>query len=758
MAFTGRRGYDSLMGKLFEEDEPAAPAGGRVVGVAVAANVWRAFDYLWPRTLGEPTVGQRIRVSFGRGDRKTLGFVVDPNRRPSRHELKPVAELVDTASRFDQTLWRLGQWISEYYLTPLGLVLPAMIPSAVGKHASRFETVVFLDKPRHEWPSSLGGRQMRLLDQLDEAAGQGIESLRLADLLHHSGASRDSVQRLVRRELVRTESRAVQLPEMASEQIADPFELNDDQRAALAELSGCIDEKKFSATLLYGVTGSGKTELYIRAIRQVVARGQQAILLVPEISLATQTLQRLLRRLPRVAVLHSGLSDSDRAFYWEQIREGNASVVVGPRSAVFAPVRDLGLIVVDEEHESSYKQDTAPRYHGRDVAVMRASLAGSAIVLGSATPSLESLHNARLGRYRMLRLPRRVRSLPMPTLEVVSLRSEMQRGRIELIGRTLTHKMAAALDRREQIILLMNRRGFASYVFCPSCGWILTCDNCSRPLVYHRATALAMCHHCEHTAAVPERCPVSGGKLTFFGYGIQRVEAELARKFPTASVARMDSDTMTSSRQFKEVFDHFAAGEIDILLGTQMVAKGLDFPRVSLVGVASGDTSLTIPDFRASERTFQLIVQVAGRAGRSELPGQVVVQTLYPQEPAIQFASTHDYDGFAAWELPSRESAGFPPYTRMVRFIVRHGESLKAESGAAKLAPKLRALLPGDEVTMIGPLPCGVVRLRNKFRFQILLTAPRAGLIQQRLGPHMQSLTRDIGAEVIADVDPISLI
>ena len=753
--------YDSHMGKLFEEGEavsPARGAGSRVVGVAVAANVWRSFDYLWPDGLGEPTIGQRIRVGFGRGDRKTLGFVVDPDRASSRRELKAVADLVDAASQLDQTLWRLGQWISGYYLTPLGLVLSAMVPSAVGKKAGRFESVVFLVKPRRQWPGSLGGRQKRLLDELDEAARQGVEPLRLEDLLHHSGAARDSARRLAHRGLVRIESRAVRLPELAAESAPDPFELNEDQQAALAELSRGIDEKKFSVTLLYGVTGSGKTELYIRAIRQVVARGQQAILLVPEISLATQTLQRLLLRLPRVAVLHSGLGDSERAFYYEQIRDGHAAVVVGPRSAVFAPARKLGLIIVDEEHESSYKQDTAPRYNGRDVAVMRASLAEVAVVLGSATPSLESLHNVRLGRYRMLRLPRRVRSLPMPKLEVVSLRSEMQPGRIELIGRTLTHRIAAVLDRREQIILLMNRRGFASYVFCPSCGWILTCDNCSRPLVYHRATELAMCHHCEHTAAVPERCPVSGGKLVFFGYGIQRIEAELARKFPDARVARMDSDTMTSTRQFKEIFDRFAAGELDILLGTQMVAKGLDFPRVSLVGVASGDTSLTIPDFRASERTFQLIVHVAGRAGRSDLPGQVVVQTIYPEEPAIRFAAEHDYDAFAEWEMPSRRAAGFPPFTRMVRFIVRHGESLKAESGAAKLAPKLRALLPGDEVTMIGPLPCGVVRLRNKFRFQILLTAPRAGLIQQCLGPHMQSLTRDIGAEVIADADPISLI
>ncbi|HUU58773.1 MAG TPA: primosomal protein N' [Phycisphaerae bacterium] len=751
------------MGELFEpESAGQIPAPGqRIVGVAVATNVWRTFDYLWPAALGEPTLGQRIRVPFGKANRRTLGFITDTDRPPSQRALKPVAAAVDPVSQFDLALWKLARWIGRYYLTPLGMVLPAMVPSAVGRHAARTESVVYLAKPRPDWPASLGGRQKRILDELAEALRQGVEPLPLEELLRHSGSSRDSVRRLARRGLIRMDSRPVLLPEVVDAAGPDPFEPNDDQKGVLAELDLRLNEQaegKFSVTLLYGVTGSGKTEVYIRAIRRVIDRGDQAILLVPEISLATQTLQRLLKRLPRVAVLHSGLRDAERAFYYEQIRDGHASVVVGPRSAVFAPTRRLALLIVDEEHESSYKQDTTPRYHARDVAVVRASLCGATVLLGSATPSLESLQNVRDGRYRMLRLPHRVRSLPLPKLQVVSLRREMQPGRIELIGRTLTHKIAGALDRREQVILLMNRRGFASYVFCPSSGWILICEQCDRPMVYHRATRLAMCHHCEHTAEVPERCPVSGGKLVFFGYGIQRIETELARKFPDGKVARMDSDTMTSSRQFREVFDRFAAGEIDILLGTQMVAKGLDFPRVSLVGVASGDTSLTIPDFRASERTFQLIVQVAGRAGRSDLPGEVIVQTLYPEEPAVRFATTHDYDGFAEWELPTRRSAHLPPFTRMVRFIIRHAESLKAEQSAALLAERLRALLPRGEVQIVGPLPCGVIRIRNRFRHQVQLTASRRGLIQQHLTAHMDSLTRGIPAEVLADADPIHLL
>jgi len=740
-----------------ESPKDAEPGGAGVVGVVVNANVWRTFDYIWPGALGRPAVGQRVRVPFGPGNRRTLAFVVEPSRPSGSRELKTVAEVIDAETQFDAARWQLGRWISRYYLSPLGMTLAAMIPSAVGRHRPRNETVAFLTSGRGDWPSSLGARQRRVLDELLEAKKQRVEPLPLESLLRHSGGSRDTVRRLVARQLIRLESRPVRLPGPPDSRQGDPFRLNEDQEKVLAAL----DEKlrgAFSVTLLYGVTGSGKTEVYIRAIRRVVAAGRQAIVLAPEIALATQTLQRLLERLPRVAVLHSGLTDAERAFYYQQIRDGHASVVVGPRSAVFAPTARLGLIIVDEEHEPSYKQDTAPRYNGRDVAVMRARLEGVPIVLGSATPSLESLANVRRGRYQMLRLPRRVRGLPMPKLQIVPLRKEMQPGRIELIGRTLTLKMAAALDRGEQVILLMNRRGYASYVFCPSCGWRMTCESCSRSMVFHQATQLVMCHYCSQTAALPEACPACRRKILLFGYGIQRIENELARKFPTATLARMDSDTMTSPRQFRRVFDAFGAGETDILLGTQMVAKGLDFPRVSLVGVVSADTSLTIPDFRASERTFQLIVQVAGRAGRSETPGEVVVQTLYEQEPAIQFAARQDYDAFADQELPLRQQVRLPPFSRLVRFVVRHESMDRAEHGAETLAGELRRVLPAGEVTFQGPQPAGVKKIRDRFRFEILLMGHRSGTIQRLLEPRMESLCRNVRAEVVADVDPMSLL
>ncbi len=744
-----------LVSDLFKDDSFPCP---QVVGVSVAANVWGVYDYLWPAGWQAPQVGMRVRVPFGRGDRKTLGFVAEIARPPGKRKLKTAAELLDTESQLDENLLRLGEWMSRYYLAPPGMVLSAMIPAAVGKSAPRTETVAYLIAEKSDWPRSLGARQKRILDELYEARIQGIEPVPVEQLQAHAGGSRDTIRRLVRRELIRTKTRPQILKQLDEQTEPDPFDLNEDQKEVLSAVKTKL-AGGFSVMLLHGVTASGKTEVYLRAIREVIAAGKQAILLVPEIALATQTLQRLAGRLERVAVLHSGLTAAQRAFYYEQIRDGHATTVIGPRSAIFAPARRLGLIIVDEEHESSYKQETVPRYHGRDVAVKRGSIEGVPVLLGSATPSLESLHNAQTGRYELLKLPRRIHSLPMPALKLVELRKEITPGRIELIGKTLGAKLAQTLDRSEQTILLMNRRGYASFVFCPSCKWQLQCEHCSRAMVFHRALSLAMCHYCQATAEVPRACPACGKKLILFGMGIQRIESELARKFPAAVVARMDSDTMSSPKQFSEVFDRFAAGDVDILLGTQMVAKGLDFPRVTLVGIVSADTALAIPDFRAAERTFQLIVQVAGRAGRAKRGGEVVVQTIHPSDPAIRFALKHDYAGFTAYELPQRESTGVPPFVRLVRFVVRHEKVARAEAGALALGKDLRRLFAGQgDVKIIGPMRAGVFKIRSRFRFEIDCYCPRPGHIQNVLLEKIPKLSAEVGAEIVIDADPASLL
>ncbi len=750
------------MAELFADTQPdpsaaedAAVAG--VVGVAVAANVWGDYDYAWPAGWSAPRVGQRVRVSFGRGKGTTAGFVVRIGAARTGRKLKHVSERLDERPVIDAERLALARWIAHYYLTPLGLVLPAMVPSAVGRHAAKTEAVAYLSADRVDWPARLGLRQRQVLDELLEARKQGFEPIPLEQLRRHSGAGRDTIRRLVGHKLIRTETRPVILADLHEADQEDPFELNADQRAAAETIAGHLGGG-FRPILLHGVTGSGKTEVYIRAIRVAVAAGGQVILLAPEIALATQTLDRLARRLPRVAVLHSGLTDAQRAFYYRQIRDGHAAVVIGPRSAVFAPTRKLAMIIVDEEHEGSYKQDNAPRYHARDVAVMRAHLAGVPVVLGSATPSLESHLNVQRGRYELIRLPHRVKGLPMPKLKLVHLRRDLTPGRIELIGRTLTARLAATLDAEQQAILLMNRRGYASYVFCPSCQWELHCDDCSRTMVYHQATQMAMCHYCQHTAALPDYCPACSKKLLLFGMGIQRIEDELARKFPVARVARMDSDTMSSAAQFTQLLGDFRDGQIDILLGTQMVAKGLDFPGVSLVGVVSADTSLSIPDFRSTERTFQLIVQVAGRAGRAERGGEVIVQTLHADEPAIQRAVEHDFEGFAAAELPSRRQVGLPPYGRLVRLLIRHPSPVQCEEAAMRVAERLAEILPADSgVTMMGPLIAPIARIRKQHRWHILLKCPTAGTIQKHLAAHMADLTRLTPADLTADVDPVNL-
>jgi primosomal protein N' (replication factor Y) len=727
------------------------------VGVAVAANVWSSFDYAWPDAWGPPALGLRVRVPFGRGNTPTLGFIIRVGQPQTDRALKLIADRIDHQPQLDEELLSLARWIAEYYLTPLGLVLPAMVPSAVGRHAPKSEQVAFLLAGPEAWPAQLGLRQKKVLDELQEARKQGLEGVPVSQLTRHAGGGRDTINRLLQRELIRLEARPVILADLQSQVDADPFALNAEQQSATDAIIERLG-RGFAPILLQGVTGSGKTEVYVRAIRAAVAAGGQAILLAPEIALATQTLQRLLKRLPHVAVLHSQLTDAQRAFYYEQIRDGHAAVVIGPRSAVFAPTRKLALVIVDEEHESSYKQDSAPRYNARDVAVKRAQAAGVPIVLGTATPSMETLLNVQRGRYIRLSLTSRVKGLPLPKLELVHLRKDLTGDRIELIGRTLTGRMAAALDRREQIILLMNRRGYASYVFCPSCQWQMQCDDCSRAMVYHQAMQLALCHYCQRTRGLPERCPACGKRLVLFGLGIQRIEDELSRKFPTARVARMDSDTMSSARQFEKLLGDFREGLIDILLGTQMVAKGLDFPRVTLVGVVSADTALAIPDFRSAERTFQLVVQVAGRAGRAEAGGQVIVQTLHPDEPAILKALKHDVDGFAATELPNRQAVSLPPYTRLVRLLVRHEHVGRCEEAAVKLAARLATLLGADSgIKLTGPVPAPVARIRKQYRWQILLSCPAAGAIQKCLAGRMDELARNLPAELIADVDPVSL-
>lgn len=548
------------------------------------------------------------------------------------------------------------------------------------------------------------------------------------------------------------------------------------QKAAIEALVAGLDEESPAPFLLQGVTGSGKTLVYIEALREALARGRGAIVLVPEISLTPQTVTRFRAHFgDQVAVLHSGLSDGERYDAWRRLRSGERRVAVGARSALFAPVADLGLIVVDEEHDGSYKQSETPRYHARDLAVVRARANGAVCVLGSATPSLESWHNARTGKFRHLLLPERVGGAKLPKVEVVDLRV----GRAEsdpprkssargagVLSEALVAAVDARLERKEQVILLLNRRGYSSFVQCRECGEVEQCENCSISLTYHRVTQRIVCHHCRYDAPAPSNCPRCGSAdLSYRGLGTEQVERVTIETFPTARVARMDVDTTSGKWAHQRILDRVERGEVDVLLGTQMIAKGLDFPRVTLVGVVNADVGMHLPDFRASERTFQLLSQVAGRAGRGKLGGNVLIQTSLPEHYAVRAAVAHDFEAFAERELAERKQPSYPPHVRLVNVVVSSPDQGLAASGAEGGAKWTRQWLTARSrkgeggVELVGPAPAPIERLHGRWRWHFLLRSgsPRAiGATARALVEGYKLPSGDV--RLVLDRDPVALL
>jgi primosomal protein N' (replication factor Y) (superfamily II helicase) len=537
--------------------------------------------------------------------------------------------------------------------------------------------------------------------------------------------------------------------------------LNDEQKGALAEIWRWLVAGEFSTALLYGVTGSGKTEVYLGAIEAALSRGRTAIVLVPEIAL-TLWVGRLVRARfgDRVAVLHSGLPDIERAREWWRVRRGEASVVVGTRSAVFAPLENLGLIIVDEEQESSYKQEETPRYNGRDTAVYRARLEGAVALLGSATPSLETFHNARAGKYKLLKLASRVENRPLAEVRIVDLREEFRRRhRAAPISESLRAAIALRLEEHTQAMVLINRRGYSWSLLCRSCGAVVQCQNCSIALTYHKSRERLECHYCGFSIRPPKQCPKCRAEYMYFvGDGAERVDEYLCQQFPHARVARLDRDTVRTKRQYQQILGAFAKGEVDILVGTQMVAKGHDFQRVTLVGVAAADLALGRPDFRAAERTFQLLTQVAGRAGRGELSGEVLVETYYPEHYAIQLAAQQDYESFYEKEAHFRRMLHYPPFAALASVLVRDRKVENAVRWSRALAA---CFTPFEKqgVKVLGPAPAPLARLKRDYRFQFVLKSPQRAALGKALASALDfCAAKEIPANaVIVDVDPTSL-
>jgi primosomal protein N' (replication factor Y) len=506
----------------------------------------------------------------------------------------------------------------------------------------------------------------------------------------------------------------------------DFLTLNDEQSKALHNITQSMDQNKPETFLLHGVTGSGKTEVYLQAIQHCLQQGKEAIVLVPEISLTPQMTNRFRSRFGElVAVMHSGLSVGEKYDEWRKVHQGKVKVVVGARSAVFAPFENVGLIILDEEHEATYKQEDSPRYHARNVAIWRSEYYGCPVILGSATPSLESYARAKKGVYTLLTLKERALKQPLPTVEVVDMREELKKGNRTMFSVALSEAISDRLERKEQIVLFLNRRGYSSFVLCRDCGTVLQCENCDISLTYHRSNETLKCHYCGYEQWVPQECPQCGSDhIRYFGTGTQKVEEELKKLFPEARVLRMDVDTTKRKGAHEEILSDFGEGKADILLGTQMIAKGLDFPNITLVGVLSADTSLHLPDFRAAERTFQLLTQVSGRAGRAERPGQVVIQTYTPEHYAIELAKEQHYEPFYEREMLMRHQAGYPPYFYIVHIQVSHEDVMMAAEYANKSAEFLRSNLSFG-VSIIGPTTSSIVRLQNRYRYQCLIKYKR---------------------------------
>jgi primosomal protein N' (replication factor Y) (superfamily II helicase) len=786
---------------------------GDAVSVALPLPVQTVFTY---RVGGASLPARGVRVVVPFGPRRVVGVVTGPAPADDGRALKDVLEVIDEAPLITPPLLDLVDWMAEHYLAPPGECLRLALPpsgirasravvrltNATGSEgdpvvealrsgplrlstlASRLgldpaarvsrlrrQGVVEVEQDlgapgfRHvRWAmlgeavdaAPKGKAQAEVLDRLRAAGGR----LPVPDLVRERSSLRGALQRLCETGAVRiVEERADRAPRAGEAVGASRPQPTPDQAAALESLLPALDARAFRPLLLHGVTGSGKTEVYFRAAERALEQDRGALILVPEIGLTPLLVRAAAARFGRTAcVLHSELSAGERHDQWWRIREGECRVVVGPRSAVFAPVQDLGLLVVDEEHDAAYKQDDTPRYHGRDVAVMRAKLEGAVALLGSATPSLETFTNAQQGKYERLALPRRISSQGLPRIDVVDRRQVLKAGGDPILTPPLREAIEVRLARKEQTLLLLNRRGYAISLLCRECGLEADCPNCSVSLALHDGGRRAVCHYCGHQAPPASACPSCQGEyLKQRGYGTEKVVEAVRASFPRARVDRLDRDRAARRGELERALDAFAAGETDILVGTQMIAKGHDFPRVTLVGVIDADVGLGLPDFRSAERTFQLLTQVSGRAGRADLPGEVILQSHLPDHYALRFACTQDYASFFEQESLFRRTMSYPPAASLLNLVVRGKDAGAAAREADALARRLREGAAAGKYRVLGPARAPLARLRQDHRFQVLLKGRRAAMREAVRSAMVERYGEVRWPGVVIDVDPLSV-
>lgn len=664
--------------------------------VVLGLPIDKAFTYSIPESLRETIqLGQRVQVPFGQ--RLEIGYVVDFLQKTQFKNTKPIKGILDLKPLLDGEMLKLTRQVADYYYASWGEVIEAAHPANVRNR---------------------------------------------------------------KRPIAQSEPLSFIAPVLELNPGEDKLSLSQAQERALKLIKKSISQNAHQVFLLHGITASGKTEVYLQAIEETLNQGRSSIVLVPEISLTPQTTERLQARFgARIAIMHSRLLSSQRAGQWQMIKDGRARIVLGARSAVFAPVKNLGLIVVDEEQETTYKQkDAAPHYHAREVAILRAKLTCAVVILGSATPSLESFYQAKQGQIQLLSLPERVTKRDLPQVDIIDLRREkaMRKRRVSILSGALEAQISRILQKQEQVILFLNRRGFSTFINCAKCGYVAKCRRCNVSLTYHYATKMLTCHYCHFSIPPPQICPqCSSAYLSYFGLGTEKVESELHRLFPGARIARMDTDATRKRDAHASILNDFKRGQIDILVGTQMVAKGLDFPRVGLVGVISADTALNLPDFRSGERTFNLLTQVAGRSGRGESEGQVIIQTYVPEHYAVTASKRHDYQQFYRREIKSRKALELPPFVHLVSLSLRGRNQEKTQKIAEDLSARLKQAKANSDIQVLGPAPAAVSKVRGRFFWNILIKGRTVAVLNKLLRKTLAGGRSYQGMPLFIDVDPI---
>ncbi|WLV25714.1 primosomal protein N' [Aciduricibacillus chroicocephali] len=789
-----------------------------------SSSINQTFDYLVPERFEEVIEpGMRVLVPFG--PRKIMGFVAGISENSEHEKLRSIIECLDIIPALTKELLEVGKWLAEetlcLYITAFQAMLPQALKSKYKKEYIRvsdhLETElerqfagrdILTEEDLGEAQGDLAALQRAIrrgdveinyivksritkkqvtmvervaeLYKLEEAVAdltkQAVKQKEMleyflendvpvvqSDLLKKLDTTSGTVKTLVDKGLLRRFKKEVLRNPYDDEAFARtvPHELNDQQKKAIEPINSAVDQNLHDIILLHGITGSGKTEVYLQAIEKVLAKGEEAIVLVPEISLTPQMVNRFKGRFGhRVAVMHSALSAGEKYDEWRKIQRKDVQVVVGARSAVFAPFENLGIIIMDEEHETTYKQEDQPRYHARDVAIHRANNHSCPVVLGSATPTLESYARAKKGVYKLAELTERTNGKPLPDVEIVDMREELHAGNRTMFSRKLKEKMDERISKGEQIVLLLNRRGYSTFVMCRDCGHVKECPHCDIALTYHKNSHQLKCHYCSYEEPMPLVCPeCDSDAIRYFGTGTQRVEEALTQLMPEARIIRMDVDTTRKKGAHERLLNQFAEGGADILLGTQMIAKGLDFENVTLVGVLTADSMLHLPDFRSSERTFQLLTQVSGRAGRHELPGEVIVQTYTPDHYSVELASVYDFHGFFNREMRMRKTFHYPPYVFLALMTVSHENKIVAMQTARQIVQSLSGAGEG-ELIVLGPTPSPVPRVKDRYRFQCMVKYKNRsiarGLIEKAIREHDEKVKKD-NLQIKIDLDPYNM-